>query len=102
MTVQVTASFPLVEFQAPAGTVVDHYVVTLSDGQVANPAAPADPTQPVTVAFQVAAGTYSYHVQAVDATGTPIGAPQTSNTVTVTDPSVITVLIPGAATLAQV
>lgn len=93
-----TATIPLVDFQAPANTVVNHILALLSDGQTQNvdPAAAAQG-----VSFTVTKnGDYTVTLSAIATDGTVIGTPTVSNTVTVNDaPATITVQIPDVPVL---
>jgi hypothetical protein len=92
------ATISLVDFTAPAGTVVDHYLAELSDGQSAR----IELAGPLTASFTVNAdGDYSFKISARAADDSVIGEPIVSNVVTVTiPPATITVQIPGVAELA--
>lgn len=94
-----TATIPLVDFTAPADTVVNHILALLSDGQsqVVDPSAAGGG-----VSFVVSkAGDYTLTLSAIGTDGAVIGTPTVSNSVTVPDdtPTTITVQVPGAAVL---
>ena len=99
MDTALKASIPLVDFEAPAGTVVNHYLVVLSDGQ-SNVIDPS--TSPLTAEFVVSVdGDYTVTASAIGTDGNPIGSPAVSNVVTVKKtPTTVTVQIPDAPTLA--
>lgn len=101
MTTQVPGTIGLVDTDVstlsgtPAG-----YLVTLSEA--AGATAPA----PLAIALGVSSfsvsldvGTWTAVVQAVDASGNPIGASFTSNAYTVSAPVVVTVQMPSGVTL---
>lgn len=94
-----SATLPLVDFEAPAGTVVNHYLALLSDGQsqVIDPAA-VDQGASFSVS---AAGDYTVTMSAIGTNGAVIGTPAVSNSVTVVDdtPTTITVQIPSTPAL---
>ena len=94
----ITATFPLVALDGqPAGTIVDHYEVVLSDGQKASVPAVSAVT-PVAVPFTVTAGKFTVTVTALDATGAVIGTAQVSDPLVV-PASTISVMVPGKPVL---
>jgi hypothetical protein len=101
MTTSVPGSIGLVDTDVstlsgtPAG-----YLVTLSEAAGATAPAPLAVALGVS-SFSVSlnAGTWTATVQAVDASGNPIGPSFTSNAHTVTAPVVVTVKMPNGVTL---
>lgn len=89
---------PIVDLIVPAGTEVNHYVFNLSDGQTS--IAPAG-TESISASFEVSAGTFTVTVVAVDANGSPIGAAQTSDSIAISNPTTITVKVPGKPEITQ-
>lgn len=96
-----TVAAPLVDFTADAGTVVNHYLAVLSDGQSQVIQPSDDPTAPALSAkFTVSVdGDYTVTLSAIATDGTVIGTPSVSNTVTVSAPTTITVQVPGTPVL---
>ncbi len=96
----ITATSTLVDLTVPAGTVVDHYNIVLSDGQTKS--IPASPVPDhLSTTFEVGPGTYTAVASAIAADGSVIGTPVTSNTLVVPVPTTITVKIPAALVLSQ-
>lgn len=86
----------------PAGTAVDHVVVSVTDTSVS-------PTTTVSqniaagvtsVSFDLDAGSYSYTVAGVDAGGVVLGTPVTGS-FSVTAPATVTLNLPSAASFSQ-
>ena len=86
----------------PAGTVVDHIVVSIADTAASPPVLVSQnvPAATATVTFaNVAPGTYTATAQAVDATGAALGAAATA-TFTVAAPATISVSLPASVSVA--
>jgi hypothetical protein len=87
----------------PAGTTVAAVVVSISDTSVTPPVSTSQSVAPGTAAVTFAnvdAGSYTYSVQAMDATSAPLGTAVTG-TVSITAPATISISLPASATVTQ-
>jgi hypothetical protein len=87
----------------PAGTVVDHVVVSVSDTSVSPPTSTSQNVPPGTTSVTFAdldAGSYTFQVSAVDSSGVALGTPITGS-FTVTAPATVTLNLPSAASFTQ-
>ena len=81
----------------PAGSVVDHIVATVT-GAASSSQSVAPGTS--SVSFSLAAGSYTFSVQAADASGAFFGSPVTGS-FTITAPATVSLSLPASVTATQ-
>lgn len=86
----------------PAGSVLDHIVVSVTDTSVSPTTTVSQNVAPGTasVSFDLEAGSYSFTVAGVDASGVVFGTPVTGS-FSVTAPATVSLSLPSAASFSQ-
>lgn len=86
----------------PAGTSVDHIVVSVTDTSVSPTTTVSQniPAGTLSVSFDLDAGSYTYTVAGVDGSGVVLGSPA-QGSFAVTAPATVTLSLPSAASFSQ-